>query len=222
MSLGTKNPKDPHSGLYRPADEQNADALIQMASESYAEDRTHDVSTVVVHVTAKDLVLEEGASMTEAQRLLGVDNLRRMACDSRIQPALDGQGGVTVGVGRTTRKIPHWLRRLVEGRDQGCRFPGCSRTRWTQMHHIWHWADGGPTNLDNLVTLCGFHHRLIHRDGWEIVGNPNYELTFLNGWGQPHQPTRPEFDSRHERMLLDGIANYAKNTMAEVAAAAPT
>ena len=54
MSLGTKNPKDPHSGLYRPADEQNADALIQMASESYAEDRTHDVSTVVVHVTAKN------------------------------------------------------------------------------------------------------------------------------------------------------------------------
>ena len=221
MRLGTKNPKDPQSGLYRPADEQQADALVQMASESYAEDRTHDMATVVVHVTAEDLRQRHGGALTETQRLLGVDNLRRIACDSRIQPALDGQG-VTVGVGRTTRKIPHWLRRLVEGRDDGCRFPGCGRTRWTQIHHIWHWADGGPTNLDNLITLCGFHHRLVHRERWGIVGNPNHELNFLNKWGLPHQPARPEFESRHQKLLLEGINYYQKTRMVELATTAPT
>ncbi|MFI8569598.1 HNH endonuclease signature motif containing protein, partial [Rhodococcus sp. NPDC078407] len=25
-----------------------------------------------------------------------------------------------------------------------------------------HWTDGGPTDMNNLVLLCGFHHRLIH------------------------------------------------------------
>jgi len=43
-----------------------------------------------------------------------------------------------------------------------------------------HWALGGPTNLDNLIMLCGFHHRLLHNDGWTIDGNPNHELRFVN------------------------------------------
>ena len=220
MRLGTKNPKDPQSGLYRTVDEQNADGLVQMASESYAEDRTHDLATLVLHFRPEDLIEGKSSAMSEAQRLLGVDEVRRLACDPRIQPALDGQG-VTVGVGRTTRKIPHWLRRLVEGRDQGCRFSGCGRTRWTQIHHIWHWVDGGPTNLDNLITLCGFHHRLVHRESWEIIGNPNGELNFLNKWGSPHQPARPRFDAHHESVLLEGIAHYEKTRLAELATAAP-
>ncbi len=222
MALGTKQPQDPVSDLYRPANEQNADALVQMASESHIEDRPHDVATLVVHVKAEDLVAEKGEAIAQAERLLGADEVRRLACDPRIQPAIDDSAGVTVGVGRTTRKIPHWLRRLVTGRDKGCRFPGCHRTRWTHNHHLQHWADGGPTNLDNLVTLCGFHHRLIHREGWQIHGNPNHELSFITGWGSLHEPARPRFPAHHEKTLLDGIANYQRVTLAEVASAAPT
>ena len=104
-------------------------------------------------------------------------------------------GGVTVGVGRTTRTVEPWLRRLVEGRDQGCRFPGCERTRWLHCHHIIAWSELGPTNLDNLVSLCGFHHRLIHRDGWTIAGDPNGPLQFYNKWGRPHSPVPDRFPS---------------------------
>ena len=51
----------------------------------------------------------------------------------------------------------------------GCAFPGCQRgAAWSQVHHIVHWADGGPTSLDNAVLLCGAHHRLIHQGQWTV------------------------------------------------------
>jgi 5-methylcytosine-specific restriction endonuclease McrA len=31
-----------------------------------------------------------------------------------------------------------------------------------EIHHLHHWADGGPTNLDNLALICWHHHQLIH------------------------------------------------------------
>ena len=75
-------------------------------------------------------------------------------------------------------------------RDQGCRFPGCERTRWTHSHHRIHWAQGGPTDLDNLITLCPHHHRLAHEGGWTIEGNPDEELRFVRPDGRAfgHDP----------------------------------
>jgi len=36
-------------------------------------------------------------------------------------------------------------------------------------YHIRHWADGGETSLDNLVTLCRHHHRQLHRGSFTIA-----------------------------------------------------
>ncbi|WP_198165655.1 HNH endonuclease signature motif containing protein, partial [Rhodococcus sp. ADH] len=65
-------------------------------------------------------------------------------------------------------------------RDRGCAFPGCSCVpAWTDAHHIRHWANGGPTVMNNLVLLCRSHHRLMHRKSgfvgkWEIrIGADN-------------------------------------------------
>lgn len=68
-------------------------------------------------------------------------------------------------MGRKTRTIPPALRRALDARDQGCRFPGCG-LRFTEAHHLKHWADGGETSLENCVLLCRFHHRLMHEEGW--------------------------------------------------------
>ncbi|HEY5890810.1 MAG TPA: HNH endonuclease signature motif containing protein [Acidimicrobiia bacterium] len=75
------------------------------------------------------------------------------------------------------------MARIVRSRDKGCRFPQCGRTVWLHIHHIIHWANGGPTSLENLITLCGFHHRLIHNEGRSIRGNPNGEVTWITRWG---------------------------------------
>lgn len=57
-------------------------------------------------------------------------------------------------------------RALNKRDDHGCRFPGCTHTRYLHGHHIEHWADGGETKLDNLVLLCSHHHHLVHDDGF--------------------------------------------------------
>ena len=89
-----------------------------------------------------------------------------------------------IGIGRRSRIVPAWLRRHVDHRDGGCRFPGCGHTRWTDAHHIRHWGKGGPTDLDNLVLLCHAHHRLIHEGGWTIRGHPSGRLRFHDPGGR--------------------------------------
>lgn len=66
-------------------------------------------------------------------------------------------------------------------RDRHCQFPGCTRTRLTQAHHIEHWTRDGPTVAENLVLLCCYHHRLAHEGGWTISGSPLTGIT----WRRP-------------------------------------
>jgi hypothetical protein len=67
-----------------------------------------------------------------------------------------------LSVGRKTRAISPALRRALNARDRGCRFPGCPNTRYVDAHHIRHWVHGGETKPSNLVTLCRYHHRQVH------------------------------------------------------------
>lgn len=75
-----------------------------------------------------------------------------------------------IGTGRTTRQISRRLRRALEHRDRCCVVPGCGSTRGLHAHHIVHWENGGPTELDNLVLVCPFHHRAHHSGGITITG----------------------------------------------------
>lgn len=210
LRLGEIAPRDVGTDLFRDPDVRAGEALVQMASESLAADGDPDRATVVVHVSAVDLVDQRGSGWDAAARLFSTAELERLLCDARIQPAMDDCGGVTVGVGRTTRKIPAWLRRLVEGRDKGCRFPGCRRKRWLEIHHLLPWSLGGPTNLDNLISLCGFHHRLIHAERWTLVGNPNHEVRFYTKWNTLHTPPARRFPPESTELMLSQIEGYAQ------------
>ncbi|NNC92310.1 MAG: DUF222 domain-containing protein [Acidimicrobiia bacterium] len=216
--LAATAPLEPADGYFRDPSERHAEALVQMASESVAEDRDHDRATVVVHVNL-DSLSDPDATVRLGGRELARDDLLRLTCDGRLQPAIDDPRGVTIGIGRVSRQIPAWLRRTMLERDVGCRFPGCRRTRWTHGHHLQHWANGGPTNLDNLVTLCGFHHRLIHRQGWELRGNPNSDLRFINQWGEEHRPARPHFPPDHQQQLVANLHIYAEQRLGLLATA---
>ena len=92
---------------------------------------------------------------------------RRLCCDAAVVQATRGPEGEVLDVGRRTRTIPPALRRALEIRDGGCRFPGCG-LRFGEGHHIVHWADGGETKLSNLVLLCRFHHRAVHEEGFTV------------------------------------------------------
>jgi hypothetical protein len=76
------------------------------------------------------------------------------------------------------------LSRALRARDGGCRYPGCDRTRFTEGHHVKHWADGGETKLGNLLTLCGFHHRLVHEGGYGVAATDDGVLVFTRPDGR--------------------------------------
>ena len=102
---------------------------------------------------------EPGRSEVDGVRV-SAESSRRMACDAAVVPMTHRDGEV-MGVGRKTRTIPPHIRRALEERDRGCRYPGCG-SRFTEAHHVTHWADGGETSLANTVLLCRRHHRVVH------------------------------------------------------------
>jgi hypothetical protein len=118
-----------------------------------------------------------------------------VACDAARVVMRHDQAGNVLDVGRKTRTIPTPLKRALKERDHGCRFPGCTNTRFVDGHHIQHWADGGRTSLDNLVLLCGRHHRALHEGGFRIARAPD-GLVFLDPHGSPVPavPAPPEVD----------------------------
>jgi hypothetical protein len=166
----------------RAMDERAADALAAMASQALGAIGDPERAGIVVHIDAAALASVTGTAVIEDGPVIGIDTALRLACDAHLRVVVEGPDGSPIGIGRRSRSIPRWLTRLVMERDEGCRFPGCSRTRWIHSHHIVHWAHGGSTDLGNLITLCGFHHRKLHDEGWQILGSPDGEVR----WRSPH------------------------------------
>jgi hypothetical protein len=164
---------------------------------------------VVVHVDAPVLVDAEqpGQSVLEDGARVPAETSHRLACDASRLVMRHGPDGHVVEVGARTRTIPPALRRALLHRDRGCRFPGCG-IRFVQGHHLRHWAQGGPTTLSNLASLCRRHHRAVHEEGYQVHRLPDGELRFRrpNGLLLPEVPPPatvpadpvPALRARHE------------------------
>jgi hypothetical protein len=95
--------------------------------------------------------------------------VQRLACDGCLSRVLLADSQV-IDVGRATRAISPSQKRALRARDKHCRFTGCDRPiNWSNPHHIEFWSRGGPTKLSNLLSLCYFHHRLVHEGEWQVV-----------------------------------------------------
>ena len=170
-------------------EQQQADALALLAETALH----HGIDPgapgeryqVVVHVDAAVLADADqaGQSALEGGMRVPAGTSQRLACDAtRVVMRHDAEGRV-IEVGARTRTIPPALRRALQHRDQGCRFPGCG-VRFVQGHHIRHWARGGPTTLSNLASLCRRHHRAVHEEGYQLDREPGGELRFSRPDGQ--------------------------------------
>ena len=133
---------------------------------------------------------------------VSAETTRRIACDAG-KVAMVHRNGQILSVGRKTRTIPPPIRRALEFRDQGCRFPGCT-SEHCDAHHIVHWADGGETKLSNLVLLCRRYHRLLHEGGFSLKMNEERAVQFLDKRGRPleHSPAPPPVGSYPARELI--------------------
>ncbi|KAF0964821.1 HNH endonuclease signature motif containing protein [Rhodococcus sp. T7] len=115
------------------------------------------------------VLAETGVAWAAWMGPLTITAARHLACDAQVSTVILDDHGAPLDVGLTSRTATRKQRRALAVRDGGCAFPGCGApASWCEAHHAVHWVDGGLTDMDNLVLLCGFHHRLIHHDGWEV------------------------------------------------------
>ena len=140
---------------------------------------------VMLHIEAATLTedTEPGRSELEDGTRVSAETARRLSCDaSRVLVRHNADGSV-LDVGRKTRTISPALRRALDVRDRGCRFPGCG-LRVTDAHHIVHWADGGDTGLDNTLLLCRTHHRRVHEGGYQVCSDREGQVVFFTPRGR--------------------------------------
>lgn len=83
-------------------------------------------------------------------------------------------------------------------------FPGCGVPfRSCHIHHLHHWADGGPTELANLVPLCGTHHRHHHEGGYTITAGPGRVFGFHDPHGRVIPDPAPAATAATRQLTLD-------------------
>ena len=143
-------------------------------------------ATIIVHA---DLALltggdGHGTASIEGGGPISAEIARRLACDAGPTISLETPDG-TILDQFPWRRLPSTAQRIeIARRDQGCRFSGCGYNLITNVHHMCHWIDGGPTVLSNLITLCAAHHSRVHELGWKMSGDANGLVTFTGPHGR--------------------------------------
>jgi hypothetical protein len=160
-------------------------------------DRPQVVVTVPFDVLSRQL----GAGMLDTGEPLSPTQVRRLACDAMVIPAVLGGDGQVLDLGQARRLFTGPVRRALVLRDGGCAFPGCDRPpRWCEGHHIKGVLDGGPTDVDNGVLLCKFHHGVIHRGDWIVRMGRDQRPEFIPpAFIDPER--RPRRNTYHRRPL---------------------
>lgn len=170
----------------RTFEQRCADALVELATAG---------KPVHLQVTSsvETLLALTGAPGAEMEFSLPICSrtVERWACDGNLSRVLL-QDSVVIDVGRTKRVLEGSMRRALKVRDGHCRWPACERpASWCDGHHLVHWSRGGSTDLDNLVSLCGRHHRLVHEGGWQLVKGGDGEIVTVAPtvmFGSPRGP----------------------------------
>ena len=148
---------------------------------------------LVVHADLSLFARTEGATGAEAPGAAAIEGVgpisaeivRRLSCDASHTISLERPDGSVLDQ-FPFRRSPTAAQRIeIARRDGGCRFPGCGYGLITNVHHLRHWINGGPTVLSNLITLCPAHHSRVHELGWTMSGDANGLVTFTSPHGRP-------------------------------------
>jgi hypothetical protein len=164
---------------------RSADALVELAQRALKAGKLPrnggqrpQLIVSVAYETLVGTLDRAGVPVLDNGEPITAEAARRLACDGEIVPVVLGGKSQPLDVGRKKRVVPPHIRRALTARDGGCVFPACDRPPdWSEAHHIVHWLHGGDTDVDNTTLLCGFHHGVVHAQGWEIVmidGHPHF------------------------------------------------
>ena len=170
---------------------RRADALQRVAEAFLLGTENHasggERYVVNIHTEMETLKTDGTGAESELEDSghVSAETSRRLSCDCSVVHWRDAPSGEPLNIGRKTRIVPPAIRRALQRRDGGCRFPGCTCTRFVDAHHVMHWADGGETSMENLVLLCRRHHRLVHEEGFGVQAGPLGPINFTINFTLP-------------------------------------
>jgi Domain of unknown function (DUF222) len=195
-------PVNPETGMFDPYPQRMADGLVELCITT-GDEGPSGPTQIVVHADLEALTEDPtttGVAEIQGGPVIASETARRLSCDPIVECTVYDHAQ-TLGIGRRSRLIPAWLRRQLWHRDGGCVWPGCPERRFVHAHHKIHWADCGPTDLCNLILLCGYHHRFLHEHGWKIEDDGYGQPVFRKPDRRIYPPARPELDPRLQELV---------------------
>jgi hypothetical protein len=168
------------------------DALVEMVRIAVAADTGRVFGlrkpSVSVHVTASDFAHGTGVGHLEGQTAaVSMKTVERLACTDGFTAIQFDDHGQALRLGLKPRTFTDKQKTVLAAIWGGCAVGSCDKPpSWTEAHHIRHYQrDHGPTDIDNGILLCRFHHLLIHNNGWDIRradhpgGSPGAGIEYL-------------------------------------------
>ena len=176
-------------------------------------------ATVMVQVDLKDLTERSGVALNHTTgTAMFAGDLRRWCAETGIIPVVMGSGSQPLDVGRTERLCTAAQKKALIVRDHGCVWCGAPAA-WTDAHHIRHWADGGTTDLDNMVLLCRSCHTRVHSTAWAVTRHRGRTWIIPPPDIDPKQTPRP---SARDRTSPAAGTTRAPETLASESQASET
>jgi hypothetical protein len=136
--------------------------------------------------------------------------LDRIMCDREITRAVMAGDSEVLDVGRATRTVSRAQWNALVARDGGCTTPGCNAPpERCEVHHRKPWAEGGPTDIDNLSIEKS--HPSVQGDG---LGNRREYRCLRSERRRRLPPCTAEFRStaRAKRLALNVRSSFAASS----------
>lgn len=173
--LGPDGRKRPHAALLGQA---FADLVEHLPTDKLPQ--AGGVAATVVITTPLEKLRESlGAAILDTGARISPGQVRRLACNTGLIPAVLGTKSEPLDLGRKTRLHTPGQRTAMAIRDKGCTAEGCDRPPgWCEAHHEHAWSQGGGTSVTKGRLLCPAHHHLAHDDRYDMQRLPNGKVRF--------------------------------------------
>lgn len=158
-----------------------ADTVCTVAAESPV---TAAGAEVLVHIGTADTPEVTPHAHVDDGPGLDSTTLAQLLCSATMRLVRHGRLGQTIEWGHSRYRPTRAQVRILVLRDRCCAVPGCGRTRFLHAHHVQFWSQGGTTDLDNLILLCGEHHRSLHEGCFTITAHGEQRFTFHHPCGR--------------------------------------
>jgi len=170
---------DPVTGKRLPGDRVLGEAFcafIEAADPTRIPMQGGAATSIIVTMDLEKLRAGIGAGTMAGERI-PASEVRRLACQAGIIPAVLGGKSEVLDLGRTRRLHSPAQRKAIAIRYQTCIVEGCTvPVEQCEIHHRRPWSQGGSTDLDDGVPGCPRHHHLFHDEHYEMTWTTQGEV----------------------------------------------